>query len=283
MEENMNHGVEIRLDDLWAILKRCWILMLVALVLVFTVVSIVLHQTHVDEYTYTATIWALGENASGSSISTSDISIGTNLVNDYRQLIIDKTVLQSVINQEGLTIDVSTLKSMITVSHETNTRVLYVSVSAQSPAGAKRIADTLVSIFCERVNSKNEDGKTLVTVWDAEVSEEDEWVKTAKPSNPVSMIKIALVAIAAAILVYGAYLVFFLLDDKISSAEDVEKYLGVNMLGLIPNRDEAQKKRRKNAYGAYYSAYGYGNNYEKHAASKASAQSEMNGGNHANR
>ena len=277
MEEKTNNGVEIRLTDLWLILKRCWILMLVTLVVVFAIVSIVLTQTHVDEYTSTATIWALGENAaSGSSTSTSDVSIGTYLVNDYKQLIVDENILQTVIEKEGLSISVEKLKEMIEISHETNTRVLYVSVVAQSPTRAKQIADTLVEVFCERVNSKNEDGKTLVTVWG-----NGNLPATDKPSNPVSMLKIALIALVAAIAVYGVFFVLYLLDDKISTAEDVEKYLGVNMLGQIPNRDEAQRRKKK-GYGGYYYGYGYGNAYTT-GKSGASAQELKNGGNHANR
>ena len=64
------------------------------------------------------------------------------------------------------------------------------------------------------------------------------------------------------------------------TAEDVEKYLGVNMLGQIPNRDEAQRRKKK-GYGGYYYGYGYGNAYTT-GKSGASAQELKNGGNHAN-
>jgi hypothetical protein len=94
------------------------------------------------------------------------------------------------------------------------------------------------------------------------------------------MLKIALIALVAAIAVYGVFFVLYLLDDKISTAEDVEKYLGVNMLGQIPNREEAQRRKKK-GYGDYYD-YGYGNAYAT-GKSNTSAQELKNGGNHANR
>ena len=40
------------------------------------------------------------------------------------------------------------------------------------------------------------------------------------------------------------------MNDKINSAEDVEKYLGMSMLGMIPNRNDSV--RRKSKYGYYY-------------------------------
>jgi hypothetical protein len=42
------------------------------------------------------------------------------------------------------------------------------------------------------------------------------------------------------------------MDDKINSAEDVERYLGMSTLGMIPNRQDSV--RRKAKYGYYYSS-----------------------------
>ena len=42
-----------------------------------------------------------------------------------------------------------------------------------------------------------------------------------------------------------AYLVFFILyvtDDKINTAEDLDQYLGVNLLGQIPYRHTSREK-----------------------------------------
>ena len=55
---------------------------------------------------------------------------------------------------------------------------------------------------------------------------------------------------AVALLVYGIYFVRYLLDDKINQPEDVEKYLGVSVLGVIPNSEDS--KRRYTKYGTYY-------------------------------
>ena len=109
--------------------------------------------------------------------------------------------------------------------------------------------NTLVDVFCDRINSKNEDGKKLITVW-------SHATEPTSPSNSVSILKIALIAFICAIAVYGVYFVLYIMDDKISTSEDVEKYLGVSTLGIIPNRQDVVRKKMRGAY------YGYGVNLE---------------------
>lgn len=242
--EEKTKGVELRIGDLWGILKRCWWLMLAVAVLVFSVAYIFAKATYEEEYTATAIVWALGSNTSGST-STSDVNIATVLIDDYIRLLTTDDLLQDVIDQEGLLLKPAQLRNMIKVDNETNTRVMEISVTASQPSGAKAIANRLVDVFCERINAKNDnaDGKKLVTVWSyASIPEQ--------PSNSVSALKIALIALVCAIAVYGVYFVLYLLDDKINTSNDVEKYLGVSMLGMIPNRQDVMRRRRsKNYYG----------------------------------
>lgn len=249
--EETNKGIEIRLSDLWEILKRCWWMMLAVLVIVFTVVYIFTVNTHEDRYTATATVWALGSNASSTgNTSTSDVSIATQLIHDYKELILAHNVLEEALVRAKLTtISVERFQKMVSINNTDGSRVLYVSVTTPDKTASRTLANSLVEVFCERVNDKNEEDKTLVTPW-------DEATTPIASSNPISELKIALIAFACAIAVYGVFFVMYLLDDKISTADDVEKYLGVNILGMIPNRyDALRKKKGKSGYYYSYSAY----------------------------
>ena len=65
------------------------------------------------------------------------------------------------------------------------------------------------------------------------------------------MLKIGLIAFVCALVVYAVYFILYLMDDKISTAEDVERYLGVSTLGVIPNRQDVMRRRSKGGYHAY--------------------------------
>ena len=58
-----------------------------------------------------------------------------------------------------------------------------------------------------------------------------------------------LVAFVLAFAIYAIYLIRFLMDDKINSPEDVEKYLGLNVLGQIPNRYDTSRRKKYYGYG----------------------------------
>ena len=61
---------------------------------------------------------------------------------------------------------------------------------------------------------------------------------------------VLLVAFMFAMVVYAIYLIRFLMDDKINTPEDVEKYLGLSLLGQIPNKYDTGKRKKYYAYGS---------------------------------
>jgi capsular polysaccharide biosynthesis protein len=240
---------EIRFADLWSVFKRCWILALILAVLAGAGSFAVFHLTHTDAYTATSTIWALGSNAnastSGGKTSTSDVSIGTYLINDYKELILTDSVLEEAIVKVGSDMSLKDLKQNVKVTNNAETRVMYVAVTAGDKTEAKELANAISDVFCARINDKSDEGKTLVSVW-------DHAKEPTAISNPVSLLLVVLIALVAAIGVYAVFLVLHLMDDKIHDAGDVERYLGVNLLGVIPNREDACRRGlKKNSYYRY--------------------------------
>jgi capsular polysaccharide biosynthesis protein len=62
----------------------------------------------------------------------------------------------------------------------------------------------------------------------------EEGTVSPRPSNSVSLTIPMAVAALAAILVYAVALLIKISDNKINSAEDVEKHLSLSVLGEIP-------------------------------------------------
>jgi capsular polysaccharide biosynthesis protein len=77
-----------------------------------------------------------------------------------------------------------------------------------------------------------------------------------KPSNSVSLLVYLVIGAAAAAAVYVCFVLAFLLDDRIHSDEDIQRYLGLSILGEIVNMDGGHK-------GRYGYGYGYGYCYGK--------------------
>ncbi len=248
MEEQQSKETEIRLQDLWALLKHCWWQLVIVLVVVSMLLYIGLSVVHQDEYTATVSIYVMNtpnKGDSGSDFGTAQISMAMYLIKDCLELgkSHDQILRPVMISQnlEGL-IEIEDLERMYSISKATDAHVLYLSVTSASAQRSADIVNALATQTCEYFNAVYE--QRLLSVVDYAV------VPT-QPSNPVSILTVLLVAFVCAVLVYGIHFMRFILDDKINTPEDVEKYLNLSTLGVIPNKNDVGRKKSK--YGYYYS------------------------------
>ncbi len=252
--EEQTKETEVRLQDLWSVFKHCWWQCAIALILVAVLVYTALSMTRQDAYTATTSFYVLTPLNTGSSntnVSSSDIysvQLSNYLIKDCKVLIRTNKVLDPVVqyldDQKGITTTVNNINSMIRISQEEDARVLYLSITCPNAELSAVIANEIADEACDYFNGEHMYNTELLSVID--------YAQTPKnPSNPVSMLTVLLVAFVAAVIVYVIHFLRFILDDKINSAEDVEKYLGLSMLGVIPNRNDVGRKKSK--YGYYYS------------------------------
>ena len=246
MEEEKSTDIDLGLQDLLGILRQCWFVMLAIAIVVGIGLYAFLNATHVDEYTAQATIHvgSSGETTGGTSASgmtTNDFALANYLVQDCLSCAKQPSTLQKVINNSNLFMETEDLEKKVTATNQSNTRFIYISVTAASKDEAAALATELANVTCEEMNALA--GDELCKVFNEAQPPKD-------ISNPISMLTVLLVAVAAAVVVYVIYLIAFLMDDKINGPEDVEKYLQLSILGQIPNKHEAGRKKKYYAYDA---------------------------------
>ena len=162
---------------------------------------------------------------SSSTITTSDLTLNSNLVSTYRELVTSTSVIRQVISNLGITIDEEQLKKEITVESVTNTALIEISVSDTNSANAAKIANELANVFTEEV-TKIYKLDNVYVLDKAEVSD--------VPSN-INHIRDILIFTFIGIVVAVMYvLIANMLDTTIKSAEEVEKQFKVPVLASIP-------------------------------------------------
>ena len=250
MEETSRER-ELRLSDFVEIFKRCWIVLLITMVVVFVGLYAFLSAIHVDKYEAEVTIYILrnsnSENQGNSTPSlVSDISAANALIDDCKLLMVSRDHVLNPVLRETPTLTDTTwkdLKKMIRIENSGEDRVLTLSVKTTDAEMSAELANKVAAHACEYFNMEyNQDISRVVDFAEA----------PSEICNPVSKLLVALLAFVAGIIVYIFYFLRSLMDDKINSAEDVEKYLGMSMLGMIPNRQDASRRRSK--YGYYASS-----------------------------
>lgn len=239
-----NNEITISISDVFKVLlKRWWIILLVAAV-VFASVYAVASATYSEEYTSKSTIMVRNpeENLSASS-SAYYYDLTKTAVNDCQILMTSRTALYYVIdelNLDEIGITYSKLLSMIEINGYTDSHVLEVSVTSDNPDLSKEIVDTLCAVGAKQIQSHIDFATARVI---------DEGTVNRHPSNSVNIQMAIIIALIAAVLVLGIFVIISIADDKIRTSEDIEKRLGLSVLGVIPftENENATKKNKAEA------------------------------------
>lgn len=271
MEQNETKS-SISIADLWEVfIGHVWQIVLAGLLVLALLVGYSVF-TYQPEYKSTATVYIIRQNESATgaatSPSSSDFNLALNTVKDCTILLKSHRVLDVVIEELGMDISYEKLSRMISVNNPSDTRYLEISVTAPTPSDAKIIVDKLCDVGSQ----------SIVDIMGInQVNKVDAGTFKETPANPMIGVMCYVGALAAALLVYAIYLVIFMFDDKVSTPDDVEKYLGLSVLGLIPNAHDVSgsKYGKYSRYGGKYGKYGkYG--YGHHSAPAANTEGSNN-------
>ncbi|MDE7038612.1 MAG: protein-tyrosine kinase, partial [Lachnospiraceae bacterium] len=113
-------------------------------------------------------------------------------------------------------------------------------VRNEDPKVAKELADAVRSAV----------GVQITEIMDAEaVNTVQEGNLATSPSSPNTMKNSLIGGILGVIIAIGVIVLIFVLDDTVKSPDDVEQYLGLNVLTSIPIQEGAEKSKTKKVRG----------------------------------
>lgn len=156
----------------------------------------------------------------------SEIQTNLQLINTYNVIIKSPAILDLV--KKDLDLDMSTeqLNSKITVGSEKESQVVAITVQDPDPYMAADIANTTAVVFQREISKiMNVDNVSILAK--ATVKE------NVAPIKPQPVLNMAIALVVG--LMAGVGLAFLLeyLDNSIKNEQDVEKHLGVPLLGVI--------------------------------------------------
>ena len=263
---NIEHERTVNIADLWTVFSKCWIIMIVVGIVVGSLTISYAVMTYQEEYTAESSLVVIRKSSSNGTnkdpqYGTGDYSVDLYMVNDVSRLLKSPTFLQIVVNtleanpEFNGEVSVKGLQRDLKIETFENTRYICFTNTANSRKDANLIAKTICDTVKQQVEEKFDVDR--VSIFDAGYVDDD-------PSNTkIGLLHLALPVMAACIT-YIIFLVIHMFDDKIKTPEDVEKYLGLNMLGMIPNIDAAGKVKSR-YYTSYYAKYG---KYDRYGSSQ---------------
>lgn len=176
------------------------------------------------------TIYVINKSSNPeASIDYEDLLVNQQLVKDYRELVKSRSMLREVLEQLGITgLSPEELAKRVTVELKNDTRILQIKVLDTSPVRAKEIVDRISTAFINKVSTIMS-MKNINIVDSAEVP--------AAPVKPQIWINIAGAAFTGLLVSLCIAVILETTNDTIRSREDVEKKLGLTVLGIIPMAD----------------------------------------------
>ena len=178
-----------------------------------------------------------GDNSEESnSITSSDIALNTNLIDNYRVIAKSKSVAQEVIDNLNLDTTVEILRNRISVTTESDSEVIKITVLDEDPELACKITSEVAEIFMGKV-------ETIYKVNNITVLDKAEMETT--PSNINLTKNIVICAFVGGILIAGYILLINMLDTTVKTDTDIEKALDIPVLASIVLTDDATKKKFK--------------------------------------
>lgn len=189
---------------------------------------------------YTATSKLYVMSASDTAINLADLQMGTYLASDYKEVFKNWHVHERVLQQLDLPYSYEGLTNMLEVINPSDTRILYINITSPDPAEAKLIADTYAAVAKEFI---------ATTMDTKEPSLFEEALLPAAPTSPRPVRNTAMGFFLSFCAACAFFIVQFFLDDRIRTADDVEKYFDLPVLGMMPiqniNKPAASRKSRR--------------------------------------
>lgn len=219
----------IDLMELFHVLLRRWYLILIcgflgaAAAFGYTKIRIV------PQYEASSMIYIL-------EASDINLSLSKQLTVDFATLAKSRPVVEKVIDELELNATYEQLVSTITIANPSDTSILKISVRNPDPELACEISNAMSDATAERVAS--------VMMTDKPSKVEDA-VVPQYPISPNVKKNVMMGGMFGIVVMAGILVVMYLLDDRIKSEEDIERYLGLTTLASIPiSRGEKKHKSK---------------------------------------
>lgn len=225
----------ISLREVFQILKKR-LLFIIIITAIFTAISGIVSYFFLTPIYQSSTQILVNQAKSKNEVySPNVVQTNLQLIDTYNVIIKSPAILDKVIEKENLEMTSGELDKLISVTNEQESQVVSITVQHEDPQKSKNIANAIATTFQKEIKSiMNVDNVSILT---------KAGVGSLIEPNLILNMVIALIAG----LMIGVLIAFLLefLDNTLKKDQDIEKQLGLPVLGAINiiNIDGNSKKK----------------------------------------
>lgn len=221
---------QIDLIELFWVLVERWKIILLAMLLGMLLLAA--YHTFLLKPVYQADASIFISNTN-SVITISDLQLSSELTEDYAKIIKSRAVLKEVIEEQGLDMDFNQLGRLVSVTNPSGSHIITITVTCGDMELSRNIANSLLNVGIRRIYEVI--GSSEPTVID--YSEAEAVIETT-----TGLLRhLELGALLGMVLACALICVRFLLDTTLKTEDDIQKYLHIPVLSVVPYYEENEK------------------------------------------
>lgn len=175
-------------------------------------------------YTASTSIYLTPQISESGSLDYNSQMANSKLVTNAVNLLTQSNIMSEVAKDVGLE-SADSVKKLVSVSNESNTEIITILATTTDPKLSKDIANDTVSTFI-RTMQKNLNVRNIEVVDKAKLS--------YVPSGPNVKKNTMMAGLIGLVVGVGYAILRFLLDNRLRTKEETEKYLGIPVFCEIP-------------------------------------------------
>jgi capsular polysaccharide biosynthesis protein len=217
----------ISLKEIFEVLKKRLLMIIAFIVAAALIAGVVSYFVLTPTYQSSSQfIVNQGKQDAGEQYDVNRMRSDVEMINTYNVILKSPAILDDVVDALGLPYSSGALSDKLQVASEQDSQVVTVTATDEDPATAVELANTTVEIFQEKISD-------IMNVENVSVLSEAELSPNPSPVAPNPMLNIAIAVVLGAMVGVGIAFLLEYLDNTITSEDDIEKKLGLPVLGVI--------------------------------------------------
>lgn len=205
--------------------KRFWIV--IAMTLTGLVISGVLSYLILSPVYEAGTSIIIGKapNQGNQQMNYSDVMLYQQVIKTYSEIAKSGKVAEATSKELGGKVSSEFIRGSITVTSQNGTQIMYLKAQGDNPEEITKMVNTHAKMFIRETTAIYPTGSISIM---------DEAKVPQSPIKPRPMMNMAIGFFLGLMLSVGIIFLIEYMDNTIKTENDVEKYLGVPVIGIIP-------------------------------------------------
>lgn len=218
------------LREIFAIIrKRIWLIVIITFISTAASGVISFFFIHPTYEAKTSIIIGKATEGQNQQEQYNDVLMYQKLSKTYGEIAQSRMIAEKTIEKLGQDISPEDFEKKVTVTPEADTQIMIIKVKDKSPENAMKIANTITQVFIDEATR-------IYPTGNVQIMDSAPLPKT--PVSPNKKLNIAIAFLLGIMISTGVIFLIEYMDNTIKTEDDIEKYLGLPVIGIIPKNLE---------------------------------------------